>query len=38
VTHAGVTRDKMLRNMAPHLWDMVLEVKNLASILRMNES
>ena len=36
VHNAGVTRDKMLRNMAPHLWDMVLEV-NLASILRMND-
>ncbi len=36
VHNAGVTRDKMLRNMAPHLWDMVLQV-NLASILRMNE-
>ena len=36
IHNAGVTRDKMLRNMAPHLWDMVLEV-NLASILRMND-
>jgi 3-oxoacyl-[acyl-carrier protein] reductase len=36
VHNAGVTRDKMLRNMPPHLWDMVLQV-NLASILRMND-
>jgi 3-oxoacyl-[acyl-carrier protein] reductase len=36
VHNAGVTRDKMLRNMAPHLWDMVLEI-NLASILRVND-
>jgi 3-oxoacyl-[acyl-carrier protein] reductase len=36
IHNAGVTRDKMLRNMQPHLWDMVLQV-NLASILRMNE-
>jgi 3-oxoacyl-[acyl-carrier protein] reductase len=36
VHNAGVTRDKMLRNMPPHLWDMVLQV-NLASIVRMNE-
>ena len=36
VHNAGITRDKMLRNMQPHLWDQVLDV-NLASILRMNE-
>ena len=26
VHNAGITRDKMLRNMAAHLWDMVLDV------------
>jgi 3-oxoacyl-[acyl-carrier protein] reductase len=36
VHNAGVTRDKMLRNMAPHLWDMVLDI-NLGSIMRINE-
>lgn len=36
VHNAGVTRDKMLRNMQPHLWDMVLNI-NLGSILRINE-
>lgn len=36
VHNAGVTRDKMLRNMAPHLWDMVLDI-NLGAILRINE-
>jgi 3-oxoacyl-[acyl-carrier protein] reductase len=36
VHNAGVTRDKMLRNMQPHLWDMVLDI-NLGSILRINE-
>ncbi len=36
VHNAGVTRDKMLRNMPPHFWDMVLNI-NLASILRINE-
>jgi 3-oxoacyl-[acyl-carrier protein] reductase len=36
VHNAGVTRDKMLRNMAPHLWDMVLDI-NFGSILRINE-
>ncbi len=36
VHNAGVTRDKMLRNMAPHLWDMVLDI-NLGSIVRINE-
>ncbi|HEX4871682.1 MAG TPA: 3-oxoacyl-ACP reductase [Nevskiaceae bacterium] len=35
VHNAGVTRDKMLRNMAPHLWDQVLEI-NLGAILRIN--
>ncbi len=37
VHNAGVTRDKMLRNMAPHLWDMVLDI-NLGAILRINET
>lgn len=36
VHNAGVTRDKMLRNMPPHFWDMVLNI-NLASILRIND-
>ena len=36
VHNAGVTRDKMLRNMKPHLWDMVLDI-NLGSIMRINE-
>ncbi|HEX4919047.1 MAG TPA: 3-oxoacyl-ACP reductase [Limnobacter sp.] len=36
VHNAGITRDKMLRNMAPHLWDMVLDV-NLGAIVRCNE-
>ena len=36
VHNAGITRDKMLRNMASHLWDMVLDV-NLGAIIRCNE-
>ncbi|MDH4394382.1 MAG: 3-oxoacyl-ACP reductase [Limnobacter sp.] len=36
VHNAGITRDKMLRNMKSHLWDMVLDV-NLGSIVRCNE-
>lgn len=36
VHNAGVTRDKMLRNMPPHYWDLVLDI-NLAAILRINE-
>ena len=36
VHNAGVTRDKMLRNMKPELWDMVLNI-NLGAILRINE-
>lgn len=36
VHNAGITRDKMLRNMAPHLWDMVLDV-NLGAIIRCND-
>lgn len=37
VHNAGVTRDKMLRNMPPHFWDMVLGI-NLGAILRINET
>jgi 3-oxoacyl-[acyl-carrier protein] reductase len=37
IHNAGITRDKMLKNMAPHLWDMVLDV-NLGAILRINEA
>lgn len=36
VHNAGVTRDKMLRNMPPHFWDLVLNI-NLGAILRINE-
>ncbi|MGH8462324.1 MAG: 3-oxoacyl-ACP reductase [Stenotrophobium sp.] len=36
VHNAGVTRDKMLRNMPAHFWDMVLDI-NFGSILRINE-
>jgi 3-oxoacyl-[acyl-carrier protein] reductase len=36
VHNAGVTRDKMLRNMPAHFWDMVLDI-NLGSILRIND-
>ncbi|GAC1630921.1 MAG: 3-oxoacyl-ACP reductase [Nevskia sp.] len=36
VHNAGITRDKMLKNMAPHLWDQVLDV-NFGAILRINE-
>jgi 3-oxoacyl-[acyl-carrier protein] reductase len=36
VHNAGVTRDKMLRNMRPDLWDMVLDI-NLGAILRIND-
>ncbi len=36
VHNAGVTRDKMLRNMTPALWDMVLDI-NLGAILGINE-
>ncbi|MES2684782.1 MAG: 3-oxoacyl-ACP reductase [Pseudomonadota bacterium] len=36
VHNAGVTRDKMLRNMTPALWDMVLNI-NLGAILDINE-
>jgi 3-oxoacyl-[acyl-carrier protein] reductase len=36
VHNAGVTRDKMLRNMSAQHWDMVLNI-NLAAILNINE-
>jgi 3-oxoacyl-[acyl-carrier protein] reductase len=36
VHNAGVTRDKMIRNMPPHFWEMVLDI-NLGAILRINE-
>ncbi|MFT4046843.1 MAG: 3-oxoacyl-ACP reductase [Solimonas sp.] len=36
VHNAGITRDKMLRNMPPHFWDMVLNI-NLNAILKINE-
>jgi 3-oxoacyl-[acyl-carrier protein] reductase len=36
VHNAGVTRDRMLRNMSPQWWDMVLNI-NLAAILRIND-
>lgn len=36
VHNAGVTRDKMLRNMPPHFWDLVINI-NLAAILKINE-
>lgn len=36
VHNAGITRDKMLRNMPPHYWDMVVGV-NFAAILDINE-
>ncbi|MDB5969491.1 MAG: 3-oxoacyl-ACP reductase [Hydrocarboniphaga sp.] len=37
IHNAGVTRDKMLRNMPAHWWDQVLEI-NLGAILRINDS
>jgi 3-oxoacyl-[acyl-carrier protein] reductase len=37
VHNAGITRDKMLKNMQPHLWDQVLDV-NFGAILRINEA
>ncbi len=37
VHNAGVTRDKMIRNMPPHFWDMVLDI-NLGAILRINDA
>jgi 3-oxoacyl-[acyl-carrier protein] reductase len=36
VHNAGVTRDKMLKNMPRHYWEQVLEV-NFASIVRITE-
>ena len=36
IHNAGITRDKMLRNMSEQWWDMVLDV-NLGAILRINE-
>ncbi|WP_020648860.1 3-oxoacyl-ACP reductase [Solimonas variicoloris] len=36
VHNAGITRDKMLRNMPAHFWDMVLNI-NLGAILKINE-
>ena len=36
VHNAGITRDKLLRNMAANVWDMVLDV-NLGAIVRCNE-
>lgn len=36
VHNAGITRDKMLRNMPPHFWDMVINI-NLGAILKINE-
>jgi 3-oxoacyl-[acyl-carrier protein] reductase len=36
VHNAGVTRDKMLRNMSPQHWDMVLNI-NLAAILNITD-
>ncbi len=36
VHNAGVTRDKLLRNMPEHYWDMVLGI-NLEAIVRINE-
>ena len=36
VHNAGITRDKLLRNMKPQFWDMVLDV-NLGAIVRINE-
>jgi 3-oxoacyl-[acyl-carrier protein] reductase len=36
VHNAGITRDKMLRNMSAQAWDLVLNI-NLAAILRIND-
>jgi 3-oxoacyl-[acyl-carrier protein] reductase len=36
VHNAGITRDKMLKNMPGHFWDQVLDV-NFGAILRINE-
>lgn len=37
VHNAGITRDRMLRNMKPPLWDQVLDI-NLGAILRINHA
>lgn len=34
VHNAGVTRDKTLRNMKPHLWDLTMDV-NLGAVIRI---
>lgn len=36
IHNAGVTRDKTLRNMKEHFWDMVINI-NLAAILKIDE-
>ena len=36
VHNAGITRDKMLKNMPGHFWDQVLDV-NFGAILRIND-
>ena len=36
VHNAGITRDKMLKNMPAHFWDQVLDV-NFGAILRIND-
>jgi 3-oxoacyl-[acyl-carrier protein] reductase len=36
VHNAGITRDKMLKNMPSHFWDQVLDV-NFGAILRIND-
>ncbi|MCI0749594.1 MAG: 3-oxoacyl-ACP reductase [Nevskiales bacterium] len=37
VHNAGITRDRLLRNMQPGFWDKVIEV-NLAAMVRLNEA
>lgn len=37
VHNAGITRDKMLRNMKPELWDMAVEI-NLNAPIRINDA
>jgi 3-oxoacyl-[acyl-carrier protein] reductase len=37
IHNAGITRDKMLKNMPSHFWDQVLDV-NFGAILRINET
>ncbi len=36
VHNAGITRDKLLRNMPPHFWDLVLNI-NLEAIMKIND-